>query len=229
MTSTSSQLSDAKILSMLEQNSSQLEKNSKKELVSLVNHLSSKIDELQSYKLVADRVRALEKSHVSLLQYVRRESIEIHDIPETVADDQLEETCLSVLEEIGCGKIKPYRVHACHRLKNKKKTVIRFTTRKHADAALHNRGKLKTIDMTKCGLPAEHKVYINESLCPPMQYLFFLARKAYKDKKISNFNLWRGRLTIQLEEDGDKIPIEHIEDLISRGLADEENRKKFLQ
>ena len=213
---------------MLEQNSSQLEKNSKKELVSLVNHLTSRIEELESYRLVADRVRALEKSHVSLLQYVRRESIEIHDIPETVADDKLEETCLSVLEEIGCGKIKSFRVHACHRLKNKKKTVIRFTTRKHADAALHNRGKLKTIDMTKCGLPANHKVYINESLCPPMQYLCFLARKAHKEKKISNYNLWRGRLSIQIEEDGDKIPIEHIQDLIDRGLAAEDSRSKFL-
>ena len=72
------------------------------------------------------------------------------------------------------------------------------------------------------------KVYINESLCPPMQYLCFLARKAHKEKKISNYNLWRGRLSIQIEEDGDKIPIEHIQDLIDRGLAAEDSRSKFL-
>ena len=77
------------MLTMLEQNSSQLEKNSEKVLVSLVNHLSSRIEELESYR------------HVSLLQYVRRKSIEIHDFPETVADDELEKTCLSYLQTMG--------------------------------------------------------------------------------------------------------------------------------
>ena len=63
MTSTSTQptVTDAKILSMLEQNGSQLEKNSKKELVGLVHHLFSRIEELESEKLIADRVRSLEK------------------------------------------------------------------------------------------------------------------------------------------------------------------------
>ena len=30
------------------------------------------------------------------------------------------------------------QVHACHRLRNKKNTIIRFVNRKSADIALHN-------------------------------------------------------------------------------------------
>ena len=106
--------------------------------------------------------------------------------------------------------------------------MIRFVTRKHADQALWKRGKLKEADMTKCGLPAGHKVYINENLCPPLQYLQYLVRHLKKDGRIHDFNLWKGRLTIQLEEDGDKIQIGHIDDLIDRGFASEDSRSKFV-
>ena len=229
MTTNNEGLTNDKMLQMLEQNATQLERNNnKKDLVELVTRLKLRVEELESYKLIADRVRDLERSQVSLMQYVRRESIEIHDIPESVKDEKLEDTCLDILEQIGCGKIKKYRVHACHRLKNRSKTVIRFLTRKHADQALWKRGNLKDADMTKCGLPAGHKVYINENLCPPLQYLQYLVRHLKKDGKIHNFNLWKGRLTIQLEEDGDKIQIGHIDDLIDRGLASEDNRSKFV-
>ena len=217
-----------KFTDMLNQDATQLERNTKKELVSLVNHLKGKVEALESYKLIASRVRMLEKNVVSSMQYSRRESIEIHNIPQSVGDEKLEKTCLPVLDEIGCGKIKSYRVAACHRLKNKNKTVIRFITRKHADAALHHRGKLKLIDTTKCGLPAKHRLYINESLCPPMQYLCYLARQALKEKKIHNYNLWKGRLTVQLEEDGENFIIDHIDDLIELELASDHQRQKFI-
>ena len=221
-------VSQDKILDMLTQETSQLGSNNKKELVALVHHLREKVEALESYKLIATRVRILEKNLVSTMQYSRRENIEIHNIPQTVADDKLEETCLKVLDEIGCGKIKSYRVMACHRLKNRDKTVIRFITRKHADAALHNRGKLKSIDMKKCGLPAKHRLYINESLCRPLEYLHYITRCAFKLKKIFDFNLWKGRLTLQMEEGGENFIISHIEDLIEFGLASDEDRAKFM-
>ena len=159
----------------------------------------------------------------------RRESIEIHGIPESVSDDNLEETCLNVLEEIGVGKIKPYRVHACHRLKNRKKTIIRFVSRKNADSALHHRKNLKDLDMKKFGgFRGDEKLFINESLCPPMQFLHYLVRTAHKNKNIHAFNLWKGRLTVQVAEDGLKVPIRHIDDLIALEIATEDCRDKFI-
>ena len=186
------ELTANKINTMLSQDPSQLEKNNKKELTGLVSYLKGKLEELESYRMIEKRVRFLESNLIENMQYTRRESIEIHGIPESVKDDKLEEKVVDVLEEIGCGRVKSYRIHACHRLKNRTKTVIRFVSRKNADLALHHRGKLKDFDAVKHGFKADTKLYINESLCPPLQYLSYLVRTCKTQKTIEtivNFEL----------------------------------------
>ena len=162
-----------------------LRKSNKDELCGYIQKLREKVDELQSYQLIAKRVQLLEKSHLNAMQYNRRESIEISGLPESF-DDKLEETCIEVLNDIGCGMIKKSEIHACHRLRNKKKTIIRFVNRKHADLALHNKKKLSKIDRKKYRLPADSSIYINESLRRPMQFLFFKVRNAFKSQKIAS-------------------------------------------
>ena len=57
---------------------SKLKKDFNKDhLVSYIQHLRTKIEELESYKLIAKRVEILERSHLISMQYNRRESIEI--------------------------------------------------------------------------------------------------------------------------------------------------------
>ena len=204
----------------------QLKKNSnKEELCGYIQHLRGRVEELESYQLIAKRVQLLERSHLNALQYQRRESIEIYGLPETVTDGKLEETCMEILEEIGCGKIKGNQIHACHRLKNKNNTIIRFVNRKHANMALHNRKKLKNINKAKYGLM--NSIYINESLCRPMKFLSYKVRVARKEGKISSYNLWKGKLTVK--RDDDDFVISHIDDLIELNLADEADRLSFLK
>ena len=214
---------------MLSQDVAQLEKNNKKDLTGLVGYLKGKLEELESYRLIEKRVRSLESNLIENIQYTRRESIEIHGIPESVKDEQLEEKVIDVLEEIGVGRVKSYRIHACHRLKNRSKAVIRFVSRKNADLALHHRGKLKDFDVAKHGFNADTKLFINESLCPQMQYLCYLARTCKKQKTIDSYNLWKGRLTIKMGGTDTQIHIRHIEDLIDLGLATEDQREKFYK
>ena len=161
------------------------------------------------------------------MQYNRSESIEIHGIPDSVTDEALEGKFVDILEDIGCGRVKSYRIHACHRLKNKSKAVIRFVSRKNADLALHHRGKLKNLDVEKHNFQPNTKIYINESLCPPMQYLCYLTRLAKKNKTIDSYNLWKGRLTVRMGGTEENIAIRHIEDLIELDIAGENHREKF--
>ena len=77
-----------------------------------------------SYWLIAKTVEMLERSHCSSLQYSRRESIEISGIPLTVADKDLENKSLEILQSIGVAKINPLNIHACHRLKNRNNTIL---------------------------------------------------------------------------------------------------------
>ena len=214
-----------KIEEMANSDLDQLEKKSRKELCGYIQHLRGKIEELVSYQLVAKRVQHLERSHLNSLQYQRRESIEINGIPESVPDDKLEDTCLDLLNDIGCGKIKKSQVHACHRLKNKKNTIIRFVCRKNADKALHNRGKLKNIDKTKYGVNGS--IYINENLCRPMAFLAFKVRTAKKNGLIDSYNIWKGSLSIKVKDEN--FPISHIDDLIELDLATEDDVLSFFK
>ena len=217
-------ISPSKLEEMSSSDMDKLKKNhNKDQLVAYIQTLRSKVEELVSYQLVSKRVELLERSHLNSLQYQRRESIEIHGIPQSIADDNLESYCTDVLEEIGCGEIESNDVHACHRLKNRDKTVIRFVNRKHADLALHNRKKLASIDKKKHQIPSQSPgLFINESLCRPMQFLEYKVRMAYKRKLIKSYNLWKGKLSLMLNEK--KHFISHIDDLIILNLAEEDER-----
>ena len=221
------QLTQVQVNEMNTADLKKLKQNNKEDLLAYISLLRGKVEELQSYQLISARVSLLERSHLNSLQYNRRESVEISGVPEAVPDDELKDYCLEVLEEIGCGQMDKMDVHACHRLKNKNNSIIRFVNRKHASLALHNRKKLKTIDRTKFKLPAESKgIFINESLCRPMQFLAYKVRKAYSAKKINSWNLWKGKLSLKINEKTSVIS--HIDDLIVLNLATEEDRLSFF-
>ena len=222
-------ISPDKLQNLMQADNSTLKKSNKDELCNFITILRSKFEELQSYQMVAKRVQLLEKNIVSHMQYNRRESVEIHGFPETITDRNLEEKSKELLEEIGCGKIKSSQIHACHRMKNKNVTIIRFVNRKTADNALHNRAKLKNIDRKKYNLEQDKKLYINESLCRPMQYLSYKVRCAYKAKKIVSFNMWKGKLTLKVDNEGEDISISHVQDLIDIGLACEDDKLSFFK
>ena len=222
------QLTQAQVNEMNTSDLKKLKQSNKEDLLAYISLLRGKVEELQSYQLISTRVSLLERSHVNSLQYNRRESVEISGVPEAVSDGNLETYCLDVLEEIGCGEIDKMDVHACHRLKNRKNTIIRFVNRKHANLALHNKKKLKSIDRTKYKLPTESKgLFINESLCRPMQFLAFKVRKAFSAKKINSWNLWKGKLSLKINEKTSVIS--HIDDLIELNLATEEDRSSFFR
>ena len=143
-----------------------LKKHNKDELVGYILSLRSKVDELESLQIIAKQVNNLQRSHVRSLQYNCRENIELHGILEPIPDKHLEAKCVEILHEIGCKDVSPKGIHACHRLRNKEKVIVRFVNRKDADMALHNRGNLKTLDKGK--LKLKDNIYLNENLCRPM-------------------------------------------------------------
>ena len=194
-------LTPAKLELLNNSDANKLKKNNKDDLCSYIMHLKEKVEELASYQLISKRVELLERSHIQSLQYDRRESLELQGIPEKIKDEDLESCCKDILEGIGCGTIQSSQITACHRLKNKSKTIIRFINRKHANLALHNRKKLRTLNIERHGFPPNTKIYINESLCRPMQFLHYKVRLAAKSKKIDSYNLWKGKLTTKFTAD----------------------------
>ena len=221
-----SSLTNEKVDEMNSADPAQLKKNNNKdELCGYIHLLRTRVEELESYLTITKRVQLLEKSHLKSLQYDRKENIEIHGLPEAITDTNLESSCIEILKDIGCGEINEWQIHACHRLKNRNITIMRFVNRKHADLALLNKKNLAKIDKSKYGL--DKNIYINESMCRPMAFLAYKVRLAYKSGKVQSHNFWKGRLSLKIGND--IYYITHIDDLIDINLADEQDQLSFFK
>ena len=106
-------------------------------------------------------------------QYSRRECLEISGIPESIQDDELEDCVSKIFNECDIP-VDPANIEACYRLKSKarpKKVIIKLSRRKDVFNILQRKKKLKSVDITKVGLPQGSLVFVNQSLCSYYKYL----------------------------------------------------------
>ena len=69
----------------------------------------------------------------------------------------------SVLKKIGV-EIDEWDVQACHRLKEKEKTIVKFVNRKDCLQIFRMKKDLKSIDPTELDFPENTKIFIKESV-----------------------------------------------------------------
>ena len=86
-------------------------------------------------------------------------------IPNSISNSILEETVCGVFKKIGV-EIDERDVQACHRLKEKERTTVKFVNRKNCLQILGVKKELKFLDPTELAFPENTKVFINKSLCP---------------------------------------------------------------
>ena len=78
---------------------------------------------------LVERVINTERQCWENAQYSRRDTLEIVGIPNSVGNSVLEETVRGVFKKIGV-EIDERDVQACHRLKEKERTIVKFVNRK---------------------------------------------------------------------------------------------------
>ena len=96
-----------------------------------------KYDELHSELLISKncnslllkRITNLEHNALKNAQYVRRETIEINPIPQSIPNTDLESKVCLVLSLTGTT-VTPDDLQAFHRVKNKEKVIVKFKDRK---------------------------------------------------------------------------------------------------
>ena len=80
------------------------------------NDLKKKVETLNKENNdIYASLTAIAKELSRLDQYVRRENIEILNIPKTVVDDKLEETVINIFKNLGLG-IDSFSIVGCHRI-----------------------------------------------------------------------------------------------------------------
>ena len=93
------------------------------------------------------KLDVLQSSIDDLERYDQRNNLILSGVPDSISDDDLEETVTAILSDIDV-QVTANKVKACHRIgqsdKNKsKKTIIGFVNRKHCRIILENK-KTKT-------------------------------------------------------------------------------------
>ena len=149
-------------------------------LASQITNVTTEVKDLLGYfkKLEADlavkknvnsklmeRVVQIERQCWANAQYSRRGTIEVISIPSFIRGKGLENKVRNIFGEIGVN-VKERDIQACHRLREKDKTIVKFVHRKDCTNILRVKKDLKHLDPTKLSLSEGTKIFINESLCP---------------------------------------------------------------
>ena len=105
-------------------------------------------------------------------------------------------------------------VQACHHLKEKERTIVKFVNRKYRLRILRVKKDLKSLDPTELDFPENTKTFINESLFP---YYRGIWKKQWKKlrviQKIQQFYTIGGLICLKSEETGSSRIITHMIDL----------------
>ena len=159
-----------------------------------------------------ERVVALERQCWGNNQYSRRECLEITGVPDSVSNDDLEETTIKIFDKLDVA-IDPSNIEDCHWLKSNgpKKVIIKFARRKDANLVRKNKNKLKGMNLSSVGI--NNPVFINDSLCSYYKMLWRKCKKLWSSKYIHAFWVSNGTLRLKITENGRVHIITHSQDL----------------
>ena len=116
-------------------------------------------------------------------------------IPDSISDDDLQETVTVVLSDIDV-QVTANDVETCHSIgqsdKNKsKKTIILFVNRKHCRKILENKKKMASNDFSKYKFPVNTKIFTNKDLTFKNETLDFHGRKLKREGHIFSSCLYK--------------------------------------
>ena len=94
-----------------------------------------------------------------------------------------------------------------------KKGIIKLSKRKDVFNILRRKKKLKSVDITKVGLPQGSLVFINQSLCSYYKYLRSLCKRLHSKKLIHSFWVSNRNVNLKVPENTPVLLVSHVSDL----------------
>ena len=135
-------------------------------------------------KLLNERIIQLEKNHLNLSQYTRKHMIELNPVPLSISDGELETQVCKAISLCGVP-VDKNNFQAIHRLKNPNKVILQFNDRRQKEDVISKRSNLKDKSDELRKLNFGDELFINESLSPGNQNLFYKCRQLKAKKIIS--------------------------------------------
>ena len=184
-----------------------------------MDFLLTKVEKMESEISMYKAVNVALKKDVTNLrkrlnadsQYHRQDNIELVGKPDNVNDSDLEATVVKILKKTGVN-VQQNEIVDCHRLRNRKKVIMRFVNRKYANQALLNAKKLK--GNTRDILNDDTQIYINRNLIPEYANLRWKAQKLRTANYLHAVGVNKRGVYVKASEHSAKQQIEVEEDLI---------------
>ena len=189
-----------------------------------VESLVKRIELLESHQVVqASVTRALSREVQRNGQYLRKDTIEVHGVDESISGHELESKVCALLSMSG-ESVTPQDLHACHRLSVKTNVICKFKCRKRKHQVVINKRKIQDSPSNKNKQEEKEKkdmrhsigfgkIWINESLSNHFRSMQWKCRMLLKEAAIESHWFFNGHLCIKLSETGKNIEIVDDEDL----------------
>ena len=199
----------------------------KSDLIKMINTLREENESLKAlqalYLKQSERIEKLERQFYLNQQYQGRNTIEVTGIPETVAQNQLENEIVKIYAAaqvvVDGDALERKDIQACHRIGKKNVTICKFVNRKFANEGLYNGKNLKGKDL----YGNKSQIYINNSFCDEFRHINCLIRKAKKNNNIFRWKVKHGVNFIKVNEDDEEfLEVSHINDLVNLNIVEEE-------
>ena len=147
-------------------------------------------------------------------QYVRRDCVELANIPEDIPNGpELEKVVCDIFKSAGV-KVSERSFHAIHWLKNNRSVIAKVVNRRDASAILQAKKLVRNLNANskkKLGLDKDKTIYINESLCGKFRQLLGICNTLFKQKMIEKFYTVNG--VVKIVKDGGTVSLSHMNDL----------------
>ena len=135
---------------------------------------------------LTDRVVQTERQCWTNAQYSCRDTIKVIGIASSIRDKDLEDKVRNIFGEIGVN-VNERDIQACHRLREKDRTIVKFVNRRDCTNILRVKKDLKHLDPTKLSFTEGTKIFINESLCPYYRAIWNKCKKLRANQKLHQF------------------------------------------
>ena len=158
-------------------------------------------------------------------QYHRRETLELNPVTQDIHDIVLEDIIRKTLLLTG-QEIVPEDLHACHRMLNRDRVIVKFKDRKLKHNVQIKRKNLHQKSSEFSRLKFLGKLFVSESMCFENHQLAYKCRKLKNLGKIHSTWFYNNAVNIKLTENGRIYKIFHIIDI--EKLLDIDNLDELL-
>ena len=159
------------------------------------------------------RLIETERLTFSDAQYSRRHLLELNTSQGQLSDSpHLKETVARLMSLTGTN-VAAGDIDVCHTIgkEGKKRVIMEMNTRTQRYAILQTRKNLKNIQDDVHG-----SIFISESVCDPLKKLEYTCRKLKKNGALHSTWFWNGRIHMKITENGEKVHVGHLTDILKR-------------